>query len=276
MALLVYTSILISTTERGMKRFTEMSVLITGGATGIGAACAERFASEGADVAVVDTNGEGAERTAARCREEGVRTLVFQEDVRNADRAQDIVSDLERQWGRIDVLVCSAGIYSGSPLEEVSLEDWHGVLETNLTGTFHYNRAVASLMRARGGGSIINISSMAGKTSWPATAQYSSSKSGVIGLTRSVAMELAPYGVTANAVCPGNTRTPMVKTVAAIVGARDGLSAEQWLETRASDCPMGRLAEPWEIAGVTAFLASEDSRYMTGQALAVDGGMVLS
>jgi NAD(P)-dependent dehydrogenase (short-subunit alcohol dehydrogenase family) len=125
-------------------------------------------------------------------------------------------------------------------------------------------------------GSIINISSMAGKTSWSASAEYSASKSGVIGLTRSVAMELAPYGATANAVCPGNTLTDMVHNVAGMVGGRDGLNAEEWLKMRANDCPMKRLAEPWEIAGVVAFLASQDSRYLTGQAIEVDGGLVMS
>lgn len=179
-------------------------------------------------------------------------------------------------WNRVDVLVASAGIYSGSPLPEVSLAQWQRLIDINLTGVFLCNQAVAPIMMAQGSGSIINISSMAGKTSWPASAEYSASKSGVIGLTRSVAMEMAPYGVTANAVCPGNTLTDMVKNVAGSVGALDGMSGEEWLQMRANDCPMKRLAEPWEIAGVVAFLASEDSRYLTGQALEVDGGMVLS
>jgi NAD(P)-dependent dehydrogenase (short-subunit alcohol dehydrogenase family) len=172
--------------------------------------------------------------------------------------------------------VASAGIYSGDPLPEVSLKQWQRVIDINLTGVFLSNQAVAPTLMAQRSGSIVNISSMAGKTSWPGSAEYSASKSGVIGLTRSVAMELAPYGVTANAVCPGNTLTDMVRNVAGQVGSRDGLSAEAWLEMRANDCPMKRLAEPWEIAGVVAFLASEDSRYITGQAIEVDGGLVMS
>jgi NAD(P)-dependent dehydrogenase (short-subunit alcohol dehydrogenase family) len=126
------------------------------------------------------------------------------------------------------------------------------------------------------GGSIINISSMAGKTSWPASAEYSASKSGVIGLTRSVAMEMAPFGPTANAVCPGNTLTEMVRGVAEKVGKLDGLTGEEWLRKRAEDSPLKRLAEPWEIAGVVAFLASADARYITGQAIEVDGGFIMS
>jgi NAD(P)-dependent dehydrogenase (short-subunit alcohol dehydrogenase family) len=161
-------------------------------------------------------------------------------------------------------------------LSDVPLGQWQRLIDINLTGVFLCNQAVAPIMMKQGGGSIINISSMAGKTSWPGSVEYSASKSGVIGLTRSVAMELAPYGATANAVCPGNTLTEMVKNVAGQVGPREGMTAEEWLDTRANDCPMKRLAQPWEIAGVVAFLASEDSRYITGQAIEVDGGMIMS
>jgi NAD(P)-dependent dehydrogenase (short-subunit alcohol dehydrogenase family) len=116
---------------------------------------------------------------------------------------------------------------------------------------------------------------MAGKTSWPATAEYSASKSAVIGLTRSVALDMAPYGVTVNAVCPGNTLTDMLRQVAATVGPREEMAAEDWLRQRASDCPLGRLATPDEIAGPVAFLASDEARYYTGQSISIDGGMVL-
>ena len=180
------------------------------------------------------------------------------------------------KWGRVDILVAAAGIYTGSPLLEVPLKQWQRVIDTNLTGVFLSNQAVAPVMIAQKSGSIINISSMAGKTSWPASAEYSASKSGVIGLTRSVAMELAPYGATANAICPGNTLTDMVRIVAAQISPRDGLTPEEWLQLRTNDCPMKRMAEPWEIAGVAAFLASPDARYLTGQAIEVDGGMVMS
>jgi NAD(P)-dependent dehydrogenase (short-subunit alcohol dehydrogenase family) len=158
----------------------------------------------------------------------------------------------------------------------VTLKQWQRLIDINLTGVFLCNQAVAPTMMAQRSGSIINISSMAGKTSWPSTAEYSASKTGVIGLTRSVAMELAPYGVTVNAVCPGNTLTDMVRSVAARQGEQLGMTGEEWLEMRANDCPMNRLAEPWEIAGVCAFLASQDARYITGQALEVDGGLVMS
>jgi len=256
-------------------RFTNQVTFITGAASGIGRACAVRFAQEGANVACLDFDADRNEETAEECRGYGVEALAIKCDVTCKEDLEAAVQATMAAWGRIDALVASAGIYTGSPLAEVPLQQWRRLIDINLTGVFLSNQAVAPVLMARGSGSIINISSMAGKTSWPASAEYSASKSGVIGLTRSVAMELAPYGATCNAVCPGNTLTDMVRHVAARVGAADGLTAEEWLQMRANECPMKRMAEPWEIAGVVTFLASKDSRYLTGQAIEVDGGMVM-
>ncbi len=257
------------------KRFEEKVVLITGSATGLGEACAVRFAEEGADIICVDINEGENSNTAESCKSYGVRAVAITRDVTDPNGADDIVSSVMKEFGKIDTLICSAGLYTGSPIGEVTLEQWQRIIDINLTGTFLYNKAVSPVMMSQKSGSIINISSMAGKTSWPASFEYSASKSGVIGLTRSMAMELAPYGITVNALCPGNTLTDMVRSVAAEVGGRDGQTAEEWLAMRANDCPMKRLAEPWEMAGITAFLASEDSRYITGQSISADGGMVL-
>ncbi len=259
-----------------MKRFSDQVVLITGAANGIGKACAHRFAEEGANIACLDYSREANEAVAAEIRAFDVEALALQCDVTDPDSIETAVKATMQQWGRIDTLITSAGIYTGSPLSEVSLAQFQRTVDVNLTGAFLSNKAVAPIMIAQRSGSIINLSSMAGKTSWPASAEYSSSKSGVIGLTRSVAMELAPYGVTVNALCPGNTLTDMVRSVAKKVGALDGMTGDEWLQQRANDCPMKRLAEPWEMAGVIAFLASEDARYLTGQAIEVDGGMVMS
>jgi NAD(P)-dependent dehydrogenase (short-subunit alcohol dehydrogenase family) len=259
-----------------LKRFIGQVAIVTGAASGIGQACAIRFAQEGANVICLDLNEEANRSTAAECQELGVEALAQTCSVTDVKDLKSAVEATMAKWGRVDALVAAAGIYSGSPLPEVSLAQWQRLIDINLTGVFLSNQAVAEIMMKQRSGSIINISSMSGKTSFPASAEYSASKSGVIGLTRSVAMDMAPYGVTANAVCPGNTLTEMVKKVAAEVGPRDGLSAAEWLQMRANDCPMKRLAEPWEIAGVVAFLASNDSRYLTGQAIEVDGGMVMS
>lgn len=259
-----------------MRRFEEHVAVITGAATGIGRAAALRFAREGASVACLDVNDEENEATATSCHELGAQALAIHCDVTSKTEQTEAVEQAMARWGRVDALVASAGIYFGGPLPGVPLERWRRLLEVNLTGVFLSNQAVAPIMMEQRSGSIINISSMAGKTSFPDSAEYSASKSGVIGLTRSVAMELGPYGVTANAVCPGNTLTDMVRQVAAKVGANLGMTAEEWLEMRASDAALNRLAEPWEIAGVIAFLASDDARYITGQSIEVDGGVVLS
>ena len=259
-----------------MKRFVDQVVMITGAANGIGQACAYRFAEEGARIACLDLAEDANEATAVACRDLGVAALAMRCDVTDGESVKTAVDTIMEKWGRIDVLVASAGIYTGTPLAEVPLTQWQRTIDINLTGAFLTNQAIAPILMAQGSGSIINLSSMAGKTSWVASAEYSASKSGVIGLTRSVAMELAPYGATANAVCPGNTLTDMVRGVAGKVGALDGMTGEEWLQMRANDCPMKRLAEPWEMAGVIAFLASEDSRYLTGQAIEVDGGMIMS
>jgi NAD(P)-dependent dehydrogenase (short-subunit alcohol dehydrogenase family) len=258
------------------RRFPGQVAVITGAARGIGTACALRFAQEGANVVCLDLLVEENEAMAAECEGLGVESLALTCNVTEPESVGACVQAALDRWGRIDVLITSAGIYSGSPLPEVSLEQWQRLIDINLTGVFLCNQAVAPAMMEQRSGSIINISSMAGKTSWPSTAEYSASKTGVIGLTRSVAMELAPYGVTVNAVCPGNTLTDMVRAVAARQGEQLGMTGEEWLEMRANDCPMNRLAEPWEIAGVCAFLASQDARYITGQALEVDGGLVMS
>ena len=259
-----------------MKRFENQVVVITGAANGIGKACAQRFAQEGAFVACLDVTDELNQAIAEEVRSFGTGAIALHCDVTDPESIKAAVDTVMEKWGRVDVLVASAGIYTGAPLVEVSLKQWNRLIDINLTGVFLTNQAVAPIMMKQKSGSIINISSMAGKTSWPASAEYSASKSGVIGLTRSVAMELAPYGATANSVCPGNTLTDMVRGVAGKVGAMDGMTGEEWLQMRANDCPMKRLAEPWEMAGVVAFLASEDSRYLTGQAIEVDGGLVMS
>jgi len=258
------------------KQFEGKVAAITGAATGIGKATALRFAEEGAFIALLDINDAQNEITANECRSLGAETLILHCDVTDPDSVKSAFKAVIDRWNRLDVLVTSAGIYSGSPLVEVPLTQWQRTIDVNLTGVFLCNQAVADQMMKQRSGSIINVSSMAGKTSWPASAEYSASKSGVIGLTRSVAMELAPYGITVNAICPGNTRTDMVMGVAAEIGKRDGMTPEEWLQMRANDCPMKRIAEPWEIAGVILFLSCCDSRYLTGQAIEVDGGLILS
>lgn len=259
-----------------MRRFENQVVVITGSATGIGAATARRFAAEGAWVACLDINDADNEATAAAARAEGVEALALPCDVRSRADQHGAFEIVKAAWGRIDVLVACAGIYVGGPLSEIPPDRWEDIVAVNLTGVLVSNSLAAPVMTTQGRGSIINIASMAAKTSWPYSAEYSGTKSGVVGITRSAAMELGPHGITVNAVCAGNTLTDMVRKVAGEVGATLGMTAQEWLDMRANDTAVKRLARPEEIAGVVAFLASEDARYLTGQAIEVDGGLVLS
>jgi len=259
-----------------VRRFDGQVVVVTGAATGIGSATAIRFASEGARVACLDINQPGNEATAAEVQTHDTAAMALTCDVRSRSDQQSSFNQVLDRWQTVDVLVASAGIYAGGPLPETAGESWETISAINLTGVLISNSLVAPVMAAQGSGSIINIASMAAKTSWPFTAEYSATKSGVIGITRSAAMELGPHGVTVNAICPGNTLTAMVQKVAAEIGATVGMTAQEWLDMRANDTALKRLARPGEIAGVAAFLASDDARYLTGQAIEVDGGLILS
>jgi NAD(P)-dependent dehydrogenase (short-subunit alcohol dehydrogenase family) len=254
-----------------MRRFEDRVVVITGGARGIGRACAERFTQEGARVAVLDVEQAAAKATAAE-----IDGLALQCDVSNPDSVQAAFQAVIEAWGRVDVLCANAGVYRGGPLTEVSLADWQLALDVNLTGAMLCCQAVAPAMMEQREGSIVIMSSMAGKTSWPGTAAYSASKTGAIGLMRSVAQELAPYNVNCNAVCPGNVLTDMLLGVARTITEGEAMTTEEWVTSRAQDNPMRRLAKAEEIASVVAFLASDEARYVNGQAIEVDGGMVMS
>lgn len=259
-----------------MRRFEGHVAVITGSATGIGAATAQRFAEEGAKVACLDIVEEANAAVADALVAAGADALALRCDVRSLHDQTAAFDAVMAAWGRIDTVVANAGSYVGGPIDEIPLDRWQNLVDVNLTGVLISNRLAAPVMKTQRSGSIINISSMAGKTSWPYTAEYSATKSGVIGITRSVAMELGPFGVTVNAVCPGNTVTDMVRSVAGEIGATLGMTGPEWLDMRANDTALKRLAEPWEIGGVITFLASADSRYLTGQSLEVDGGLVLS
>jgi NAD(P)-dependent dehydrogenase (short-subunit alcohol dehydrogenase family) len=223
-------------------------------------------------VAVLDIDAGAALAAASEIEALGCEALAFGCDVQQEGQLDAAVERVMAVWGRIDVWVNSAGVYSGGPLTAVPLADWDRTLGVNFTGTYLGCRVAAPIMRSQGCGRIVNISSMAGWTSQPGLVEYSASKAGVIGITRSVAMDLAPHGVTVNAVCPGNTLTDLVREAAATAADEESISAEAWLAKRAAGCALGRLAEPEEIAGPVAFLASDEARYFTGQAIRIDGG----
>ncbi|MFP4395036.1 MAG: SDR family NAD(P)-dependent oxidoreductase [Anaerolineales bacterium] len=255
-----------------MQRFQDKVIIITGGARGIGQACAERFAAEGGRVAVLDLDETAAMTTAETLLDSG---LAVQCDVTDRDSVQGAIEAVLAAWGRVDVLVANAGVYRGAPLPEVSLEDWRLVLAVNLTGVMLSCQAVAPTLMQQAGGSIVIMSSMGGKTSWPATAAYSASKSGELGLMRSVAQELGPHNVNCNAVCLGHADTEMMRAVDARICEENGWVPGTYLHQLAEKNPMRRLGTVEETAALVAFLASEEARYINGQAIEIDGGLLM-
>jgi NAD(P)-dependent dehydrogenase (short-subunit alcohol dehydrogenase family) len=254
-----------------MRRFGGKVAVVTGGAKGIGKACAERFAREGARVAVLDIDAVAAEATAG-----AIGGMAVTCDVSNRESVQASIRDVLDAWERVDVLFANAGVYRSAPLVELSVEDWQLVLDVNLTGAMLCCQAVAPAMMAQRDGSIVVMSSIAGKTSWPATAAYSATKTGAIGIVRSVAQELGPYNVNCNAVCLGHADTEMLHAVDRRVCAEEGWEPGTFLRNVAESNPMRRLGTVEETAALVAFLASGEARYINGQAIELDGGLVMS
>lgn len=235
--------------------------LVTGSARGIGRAVAEALQQAGATVVLNDLNADTLARTAA---ELGLDSHVA--DVSDRAAVQAMVDSIVQSHGRIDILVTNAGTNPKSPFLELTDEQWAQAIDVNLTGTFHCTQIAAREMVARGsGGRIIQIASIAGKAYQPQMASYAASKAGVIGFMREVAYELAPYGITVNAVCPGVIETEMT----APARARPDV-AQRWLQ----EIPAGRFGQPADVAALVAFLASPAAGYITAQAINVDGGKV--
>ena len=247
------------------------TAVVTGGASGIGRSICLRLAAEGADVAVFDINADSAAETAGLAAEHGVEARAFGVDVSSPDSVDAAFAEVRDWRGGVDILVNSAGIIAISTVEETTSEDWRRVFAVNVDGVFHTCRAVAPAMRARGAGKIINMSSWFGKSGKPNYAAYSASKAAVMGLTQSLAMELASAGVNVNAVCPGTIFETGMRDFA------DKLSAEKNLSTakeRAKSIPMGRVGKPEDISRVVAFLASDEAGFVTGSDFVIDGGLL--
>ncbi len=253
-----------------MYKLEGRTVLLTGGATGIGRRIAVRMAEEGCDVAIADINARDVETTAEMVRKTGRRCSIYTIDVSKYDEAQSAVQRCLAEYAKIDVLVNNAGIISIGRVEDLSVEEWRRVFSVNLDGVFNFCKATVPHMRAQKRGRIINTASWFGKSGKPSYSAYCASKFAVIGLTQSLAQELAATGVTVNAVCPGT----IVET--AMRDEADRRSIEEGLLTakqREGQIPMGRVGLPDDVARVVAFLASDESAYMTGQAINVTGGL---
>lgn len=242
--------------------------LITGGASGLGAESARRLAREGAVVVLTDMAIEAGHAVTEEIVAEGHQAVFLEQNVTSEARWAEVVADTLARFGRLEVLVNSAGIATGGgPLLSVTYEDWRNMIAVNLDGTFLGMKAVAPVMVEAGRGSIINLSSILGKVGLAGAPAYCASKGGVVLLTKSTALELAPLGVRVNSVHPGFIETPMVAN--AIQNSENGNEARVQIISRHA---MGRLGIPREIADGIVFLASDESSFMTGAELVIDGG----
>lgn len=238
--------------------------LVTGASRGIGAATAAALAREGLDVVVhYHENEAGALATARAVKAEKRRVHVARADLSRWNEAERLYASSLEAFGAVDVLVNNAGVYPRKRLSEITIDEWRRTLDTNLSSYFFCAKLAAPGMIERGWGRIVNVSSILGEKGSKHGTHYASSKAGILGLTRSLALELAPHGVAVNAVTPGAIETDILRSDTPEVRAR-----------RLKDIPMGRVGEPSEVADVIAFLCGDAARYVTGQVIGVNGGLL--
>ncbi|NLF75100.1 MAG: SDR family oxidoreductase [Chloroflexi bacterium] len=238
--------------------------LVTGAGRGIGKAIARGLAEAGAVVAVNDIDAASAERTA---RELGGAARAYPADVADPAVIQGVIAAVAQEHGGLHIVVNNAGVEYKTPLLDTPIDEWQHTLDVNLSAAFYTSQAAGRIMRAAGGGVIVNIASIAGHNiPLPNRASYVASKAGLIGLTRECAREFAAYGIRVNAVCPGVIETEMTQE-----SRSDPAQIEKWL----ADIPMHRLGQPDDVVGLVLFLCSDRAAYLTGQAINVDGGKVM-
>ena len=253
-----------------MGRLDGKVAVITGAASGIGAAAARLFAAEGAAVAVLDRDGDGAGRVADSLEGKG---LALAADVTDRQAVEEALGRAAATFGRVDVLYNNAGAVAGfGPTAELTPADLNLCLSVNVAGTVFCTQAALPHLRAAGGGSIVIQSSVAALVGLPGLAAYCTSKSALLGLTRSLAAELSPEGIRVNAICAGTVDTPMARPLLELRGGGD---AGRGAEVTAERYPIGRIGTPEDIARAALFLASDESGFVTGSVITADGGMTM-
>jgi len=244
-----------------MNRFEDKICVITGGASGIGAATAERLATEGGTIVVADRDGDLGESVADAL---GPQVSFRRVDVTKMDQMTELIEGAVTEHGRIDVLYNNAGVGGYGKLDEIDPKIWHRVIDVDLNSVFYGSRAVIPHMRSQGGGAIVNTASISGLFGDYGLAVYNAAKGAVVNLTRTMAMDHARDGIRVNAVNPGTIATRLTKAM---------VDDPEFQEVYRRTIPMGRVGEPSEIAAAVAFLASDDASYVTGHNLVVDGGV---
>jgi NAD(P)-dependent dehydrogenase (short-subunit alcohol dehydrogenase family) len=257
-----------------MMRFKDKLVVITGAGTGIGRAIANRFAEEGAVLAIGDLNEQTAQDTCESIRTSSPNSKYYQVDVTKEEQMKYFSSQVVKDLGQPDILISNAGVSSMAPLTDLSVEDWDFNMNVNAKGTWLFLKHFAPLCIDRKKGRIVLLASMAAKLGAPLLAHYSASKFAVIGLAQAAAKEFAPYNITVNAVCPGFVKTGMQDREVIWEAKLRGIENPEDVRKEYVDMtPLKRLCEAEDVANVVSFLASEDASFMTGQALNVTGGV---
>lgn len=239
--------------------------LVTGSSRGIGAEIAIRLAKDGYDIAVnYNKSEEQARKVIERIKDIGVKGIMIKADVSNRAQVEEMFDSIRRSIGNVDILVCNAGISYVSQIQDITQEEWRQIFSTNVEGTFNVIQCALPYMLSEKKGSIITISSMWGLRGASCESAYSASKAAIIGLSRSLASELAPSGIRVNSVAPGVIHTDMM----------DDFSKET-LENLAEETPLRKLGSPKDVAEIVSFLASDNSSFITGQVVGVDGGFTI-
>ena len=252
-------------------------VVVTGAARGIGRAIAEELGSAGAKVIVnYAKSKEAAEDLVTRLKQSGTESIAIQADVSDPQQAARLIEETIQRFGRIDVLVNNAGNAGSHKFLNHPDELWQRMLAVNLSSVYYVSKAFVPTLIEQRGGRIINIASIASRVGGRYIAAYTAAKHGVLGLTRALATELLPYNITVNAICPGYVDTPMTDSSVSNISARTGMTEAQAREELTKTSPQKRLIEPEEVAAIAVFLAQDMSKGITGQAINIDGGGVMS
>jgi NAD(P)-dependent dehydrogenase (short-subunit alcohol dehydrogenase family) len=249
--------------------------IVTGAGRGIGRATALELARMGADIVIAELDGGGAKETAAEVEKLKRRASVVLTDVTKRADLMALAERTRTEFGRIDILVNNAGIYRAALPLDVTEEHWDAIMNVNARAVFFASQAVLPVMVAQKRGAIVSLASMAGKIGSPHNLPYNASKAAVISITKSLALAHAADGIRVNCVCPGFVATDMWTQVARDLGGLRGISPEEFTRHRQAQVPLGRMERPEDVANVIAFLVSSRSAYMTGQAISVDGGLVM-